>query len=367
LAGLRIPGRAIEARTASWIGPDCSQISRPVAISDDGVFPRVALGRLGDAQPLQEGHDLAAVDKPAARQSDIRQADDLAPGRRLRPLPQPAELAGDIGRTDQRADRRAAGNVRFDASLNQRIDDADIFLIERFASDAGKKAGEFFTPRKVSEVVAKLAHPRSGDRICDPACGSGSLLLRAGEEVGDGNFQLFGQESNGHGPFIAQAMRHQEIHWQFCRLANGVVRFGLSLRYAERVDWRDYEKRIRQLLDRHVVARDVINLVEPLNIFDDIAIENRRTEKAESDASIADTIAHQLTRSIEEKWDEDPIFFEKFSKLVRDTIADFHKGRISDLAYLSKIRGLREKVQHRQDEADPTPIRLPSGSRNRMA
>ena len=74
------------------------------------------------------------------------------------------------------------------------LGDAYIFLIERFASDAGKKAGEFFTPRKVSEVVAKLAHPKSGDRICDPACGSGSLLLRAGEEVGDGNFQLFGQE-----------------------------------------------------------------------------------------------------------------------------------------------------------------------------
>src|SRR4029077_9446785 len=77
------------------------------------------------------------------------------------------------------------------------LGDAYIFLIERFASDAGKKAGEFFTPRKVSEVVAKLAHPKSGDRICDPACGSGSLLLRAGEEVQDGNFQLFGQESNG--------------------------------------------------------------------------------------------------------------------------------------------------------------------------
>ena len=77
------------------------------------------------------------------------------------------------------------------------LGDAYIFLIERFASDAGKKAGEFFTPRKVSEVVARLANPKSGDRICDPACGSGSLLLRAGEEIPDHNFQLFGQESNG--------------------------------------------------------------------------------------------------------------------------------------------------------------------------
>ncbi len=57
------------------------------------------------------------------------------------------------------------------------------------------------------------------------------------------------------------------------------LRASVSLRYAERVDWRDYEKRVRQLLDRHVVARDVVNLVEPLNIFDDIAIEARRKDK----------------------------------------------------------------------------------------
>lgn len=84
------------------------------------------------------------------------------------------------------------------------LGDAYIFLIERFASDAGKKAGEFFTPRTVSELVAKLAQPKSGDRICDPACGSGSLLLRAGEEVSDGNFQLFGQESNGQTRALAR-------------------------------------------------------------------------------------------------------------------------------------------------------------------
>lgn len=84
------------------------------------------------------------------------------------------------------------------------LGDAYIFLIERFASDAGKKAGEFFTPRKVSEVVAKLVQPTAGVRICDPACGSGSLLLRAGDEVGDDNFQLFGQESNGQTRSLAR-------------------------------------------------------------------------------------------------------------------------------------------------------------------
>ncbi|WP_432822183.1 type I restriction-modification system subunit M [Trichloromonas sp.] len=72
-----------------------------------------------------------------------------------------------------------------------------IYLIERFAADAGKKAGEFYTPHKVSELVAKLAAPVPGDRICDPACGSGGLLIEAAREVGDRNFALFGMESNG--------------------------------------------------------------------------------------------------------------------------------------------------------------------------
>ncbi len=72
-----------------------------------------------------------------------------------------------------------------------------IYLIERFASDSGKKAGEFFTPLKVTELVAKLAGPKPGDRICDPACGSGGLLIQAAKEVDDRNFALFGHESNG--------------------------------------------------------------------------------------------------------------------------------------------------------------------------
>ncbi len=72
-----------------------------------------------------------------------------------------------------------------------------IYLIERFASDAGKKAGEFYTPHKVSELLAKLAKPKPGDRICDPACGSGGLLVEAAREVGGRDFALFGMEVNG--------------------------------------------------------------------------------------------------------------------------------------------------------------------------
>jgi len=77
------------------------------------------------------------------------------------------------------------------------IGDVYEYLIGRFAAGAGKKAGEFYTPPEVSILVAKLLKPNPGDRICDPACGSGSLLIRVAKEVPDRNFFPAGQESNG--------------------------------------------------------------------------------------------------------------------------------------------------------------------------
>jgi type I restriction enzyme M protein len=71
------------------------------------------------------------------------------------------------------------------------------YLIGKFAAGAGKKAGEFYTPPEVSILLAKLVNPKPGDRICDPACGSGSLLIRVANEIGSGNYFLAGQESNG--------------------------------------------------------------------------------------------------------------------------------------------------------------------------
>lgn len=80
------------------------------------------------------------------------------------------------------------------------IGNSYMYMIERFGADAGKKAGEFFTTKSVAQLLAMLAEPKEGDRIADPACGSGGLLLLAGEEVekkGSKNYALYGQESTG--------------------------------------------------------------------------------------------------------------------------------------------------------------------------
>ena len=80
---------------------------------------------------------------------------------------------------------------------NDIIGDSYEYLISHFASDAGKKGGEFFTPSEVSTILAKLVAAKEGERIYDPTCGSGSLLIKASKEVGNHNFAIYGQEKNG--------------------------------------------------------------------------------------------------------------------------------------------------------------------------
>ncbi len=80
---------------------------------------------------------------------------------------------------------------------NDVIGDAYEYLIGEFASDAGKKGGEFFTPPAVSTLLSKLVKPKVNERIYDPTCGSGSLLIKASNEVPEGKIQIYGQEKNG--------------------------------------------------------------------------------------------------------------------------------------------------------------------------
>lgn len=81
------------------------------------------------------------------------------------------------------------------------IGNAYEFLIKHFAATSGKKAGEFYTPPEVSNLMAELVAPQPGDQICDPACGSGSLLMKCGRQVRDKHnskdYALFGQEAIG--------------------------------------------------------------------------------------------------------------------------------------------------------------------------
>lgn len=81
------------------------------------------------------------------------------------------------------------------------IGNAYEYLIKNFAASGGQKAGEFYTPPEVSDLISDLLDPQPGDSICDPACGSGSLLMKCGRKIvsrhNSRQYALFGQEAIG--------------------------------------------------------------------------------------------------------------------------------------------------------------------------
>ena len=128
------------------------------------------------------------------------------------------------------------------------IGECYIYLISKFASDAGKKAGEFYTPTAVSTLLAKLANAQPGNTICDPACGSGSLLIRAAEEVGSDNYSLYGQEVNG-------------ATWALARM-----NMFLHAKDAARIEWCDTLNSPALIEGDHLMRFDVVVANPPFSL-----------------------------------------------------------------------------------------------------
>jgi len=147
------------------------------------------------------------------------------------------------------------------------------------------------------------------------------------------------------------------------------LKASVKLRYAEAIDYRDYEPKIKKLLDTHIQANEVIQLNKPVNIFDDDSFMEVKEDQGvygskKSTGSKADTIAHATKKVITEKMDEDPAFYEKFSKLIQQAIEDFRAKRISDLDYLNTVVDIRNKVVGKVHDDIPDKL---SGNEDAMA
>lgn len=114
---------------------------------------------------------------------------------------------------------------------NDVIGDSYEYLISHFASDAGKKAWEFYTPAEVSTLLAKLTKSKPWSRICDPTCGSWSLLIKASKEVWSNDFALYGQEANGS--TWALAIMNMFLHG----IDNATIRRWDTLRNPKLKEW----------------------------------------------------------------------------------------------------------------------------------
>ncbi len=150
--------------------------------SNIGEKLNVACSALEDANPVALQGVLAGIDfNDERRLGDAKNRDIV------------------LGKLVQHFARLSLRNA--DLSEPDMLGRAYEYLIERFADDAGKKGGEFYTPRKVVQLIVELLQPKEGMRICDPTCGSGGMLIECAKYVerhgGNAeNLTLHGQERN---------------------------------------------------------------------------------------------------------------------------------------------------------------------------
>ncbi len=135
------------------------------------------------------------------------------------------------------------------------------------------------------------------------------------------------------------------------------LRRSVQRRYAEVVDFSEYEPKIKKLVDTYVgTGEKVEQIIEPVNIFDKAKF-SEEVEKLKSDAAKADTIAHRTIKTITARMQEDPAFYRKFSELLQETIRAFREGRLQEAEYLKKVKNIMDSVINRTDDDIPETLK----------
>ena len=134
------------------------------------------------------------------------------------------------------------------------------------------------------------------------------------------------------------------------------VRVRLQRRYAEKVDFAEYEPKIRKLLDEYIKAEDVEVIVKSFSLFDMKDFE-AEIDKMKTPAAKAYTIANRVKKTITEKMEEDPTLFMRFSEMVESAISQYEAKRITDAEFLNRMRQVVEGVRTRTlEEAMPAAV-----------
>lgn len=115
------------------------------------------------------------------------------------------------------------------------------------------------------------------------------------------------------------------------------VRRSVKLQYCDAIDNAEYEPLMQNLLDTHLSVAGLKKITSPIDILNKDDFE-KELEELGSLRSKADAIASRMTRSISEKHDENPAYYDSFSKRIRDALALYREKVISEAEYLAKMR-----------------------------
>ena len=121
------------------------------------------------------------------------------------------------------------------------------------------------------------------------------------------------------------------------------LRQSVASRYSDEIDYKKYESQIQNLIDKHITSDEVTTIVESVNIFEKEKFQNE-LNKVIWEAARADTIASRTAKYIQEKIEEDPTFYKKFSEMLKDAIKEYELHRISESEYLSRVQKIMESM-----------------------
>ena len=141
--------------------------------------------------------------------------------------------------------------------------------------------------------------------------------------------------------------RYKEDLAMFLKLRNTVRE-----RYSDQFNYKKYESQIQKLINTHIESSEVKILTELVNIFDKERFVEE-VEKITGKAAKADTIASRTAKYITENMDTDPVFYKKFSELLKETIREYEQGRIDEVEYLKLVTQHMEAVLSHTDSTIP--------------
>lgn len=133
------------------------------------------------------------------------------------------------------------------------------------------------------------------------------------------------------------------------------LRQSVKVRYAEAIEYGEYEEKVRKLMDEHIRATGTSVITQLVNVFDAEKFD-AEVARLDTPTAKADTILNRMKRTITERMDEDPAFYKRFSELIEDMIKAYRQGRIDQLEYLRRAQEALDQLRTGQQGGLPTQL-----------
>ena len=180
-------------------------------------------------------------------------------------------------------------------------------------------------PRDTEEVEVFLADDKKRENFYNLLCALGKAL----------NIVLNAEQT------YAAVPKDELKQYQNTFIFFSKVRRSVKIRYCDAIDNREYEPLMQNLLDTHLSVAGLKQITNPIDILNKDDFE-RELEELGSLRAKADAITSKLTRSISEKYHENPTYYDSFSKRIKDALDQYKEKVISEAEYLEKMRTIME-------------------------